>query len=72
MGNTATAERQREPTIAWSVFVQIVMWVVASLITYSALNARVGVIEARVDDMKSDIGEIKTDVKQLLLHTVKP
>lgn len=45
---------------------EVMGWLVAALIAYGTVNARVSVLESRVDSMKSDIGEIKLDVKEIL------
>jgi hypothetical protein len=52
--------------ISQTTAIQIITWLVAGLLTYGAVNARVAVLESRVDSLKYDIGEIKQDVKQLL------
>ena len=49
-----------------SVVAQVVAWLVAALLTYGAINARVAVVEDRVNAIKEDLSEIRADVKQLL------
>lgn len=61
-------KRSASFSISWNVFVQIVAWLVASLLTYSAINARVSVAEDRINDIKSQLQEIRTDVKSILLQ----
>lgn len=60
-----------EPTkirLSGTLVIQIVTWTVAALLTYGAVNARVAVLESRVDGLKNDVQEIKGDVKTLLLR----
>ena len=52
----------------FTVLKQVIAWVVAVLIAYGALQARVSVLEERVNRLSSDIQEIKQDVKTLLLR----
>jgi hypothetical protein len=51
-----------DPTIA----LQIVAWIVAGLVTYGAINARVSVVESQMDTFKADVQEMKQDIKTLL------
>lgn len=53
-------------SISWNVFLNVVGWVVAALLTYSAINARVSVVENEVRSIRSDMAEMKGDVKTLL------
>lgn len=46
--------------------VQVIAWIVAALLTYGAINARVAVVESQVNDMKEALTEIRQDVKTLL------
>jgi hypothetical protein len=45
---------------------KVITVVVTVLLTYAAMNARISVVESRVNTLQNDISEIKTDVKQLL------
>lgn len=51
-----------DPTVA----IQIVAWIVAALLTYGAINARVAVVEDKMQRFQDDVREIKSDVKELL------
>lgn len=53
-------------TLPSGMAVQIVTWIVAALLTYGAINARVSVLEDRVNGMKETVAEIRGDVKTLL------
>lgn len=52
--------------ISQTVAFQVIGWITAILLTYGAMNARVSVLEDRVDRLASDVQEIKQDVKTLL------
>jgi hypothetical protein len=66
--------------INWGVILQLVSMLIGGLLMYSAVNARVAVVESRVDDMRDRIDnlqrgqdsqrdqlqEVKSDVKSLL------
>lgn len=49
---------------------RIVTWLIAALLAYGTVHARVSVLESRVDDMRADLSEIKADVK-LLIRAVR-
>lgn len=51
-----------DPTIA----LQIVAWIVAGVVTYGAINARVAVMETQMETFRADIQEMKQDIKVLL------
>lgn len=53
-------------SISWSTFMNVVGWVVAALLTYSAINARVSVVENEVKTIRENMTEMKNDVKTLL------
>lgn len=44
---------------------QVIGWVVAALLAYGAVEARVRVLEDRYERIKEDLSEIKSDVKAL-------
>lgn len=46
--------------------IQLIVWLVAALLTYGAINSRVAVVESQMHQFRSDINEIKSDVKSLL------
>lgn len=52
------------------VWVQVVMWFMATLVTvtlaYGAVNTRVAVLEAKFETMGRQLLEIRADVKELL------
>lgn len=45
---------------------QLVMLAVAAFMAYSAINARVAVVESQMQQFRGDLTEIKSDVKSLL------
>jgi hypothetical protein len=45
---------------------RLITWLIAALLAYGTVHARVSVLESRVDDLRSDISEIKADVKLLI------
>jgi hypothetical protein len=49
-----------------SLALQFAAWLVALLLAYGAMEARVQVVETKVESMKSDLAEIKGDVKLLI------
>lgn len=53
-------------SISWSTFMNVVGWVVAALLTYSAINARVSVVESEIKTIRDNQAEMKNDVKALL------
>lgn len=48
---------------------KVVTWLIAGLLAYGTVNARVSVLESRVDGLKADVTEIRNDVKTLLYRT---
>lgn len=52
--------------VSYSAAAQVIGWLVAALLTYGAINARVSVVESQVQDMKEAVTEIRSDVKTLL------
>jgi hypothetical protein len=52
--------------------VQIVVYVIALMLTYSALDKRIAALEARYEQISDDIREVKSDIKVLLQRTAKP
>ena len=52
--------------LPWHIVVQVLGWLVMALLTYAAINARVAVVESRVDGIQDQLSEIRTDVKTLL------
>lgn len=68
----AAVDRQRGGGPAWlrSDLAKLgLSWLVAALLAYGVVNARVAVLEDRVDDMKDNITEIRQDIKTLLRRT---
>jgi hypothetical protein len=47
----------------------VVGWIVAAMMAYSAFDSRVAVIENQMQQFRSDVAEMKGDVKQLLRNT---
>lgn len=56
--------------VSQNTVLTVVGWIVSVLLAYGAMNVRVAVIEERVNSLRADIVEIKSDVKTLL--TRKP
>jgi hypothetical protein len=52
--------------IRWSVVVQIVAYAIGLAIVWNAMTNRISVVETRVDALRSDVTEVKGDVKTLL------
>lgn len=44
----------------------VITWITAVILAYGAVEARVRVLEDRYERMRSDLSEIKSDVKELL------
>lgn len=54
------------------VVVQIVIYVVALMLTYSALDKRIAALEIKYDAIAQDLAEIKADTKLLLQRVSRP
>ena len=48
---------------------KVITWLIAGLLAYGTVNARVAVLESRVDGLKADVSEIRNDVKTLLYRS---
>jgi hypothetical protein len=59
-------DRRTDPMVSRTLVIQLAVWLIAALVTYGAVNARVAVLESRVDGLKADVAEIKGDIKTLL------
>jgi hypothetical protein len=57
--------------VKWSLIAQIVGWVIGLFVIYNAMTNRIAVVETRVDTMHSDISEMKSDIKTLLMRGPK-
>ena len=55
-----------EPARRLISFETIAIWVIAALLAYGVVNARVAVAESQINDLKVDLREIKSDLKELL------
>lgn len=55
-----------EPRVSWSVLSTIGIWLVSILLAWGVVQTRVAVLEERVDQLRSDLVEIKIDIKTLL------
>lgn len=49
--------------------VQVVIYVIAIVLAYSALDKRITTLEVQYDRIAEDVREIKADVKKLLTRT---
>lgn len=45
---------------------QVIIWITAALLTYSAINSRVAVLEAQLALFRSDMSDMRQDIKTLL------
>jgi hypothetical protein len=52
--------RDESITLRQSVAIQIVVWIVAAVLTYGAVNARVAVLETRQLDLDRRLQRIET------------
>jgi hypothetical protein len=63
------AEASRQPAslaVPVSLLMQIVLWIVAALMTYSAVNARVAVVESKVGGVEQRLDRIDGKLDRLL------
>ena len=58
-----------ESRVSWSVLSTIGIWIVSALLAWSVVQTKVAVLEERVDQIRTDLAELKTDVKTLLQRT---
>ena len=58
-----------EPRVSWSVLSTIGIWIVSALLAWTVVQTKVAVLEERVDQIRTDLAELKTDVKTLLQRT---
>jgi hypothetical protein len=66
-----TEERDESFTLKQSVAIQIVLWIVAALMTYGAVNARVAVLETRQLDLERRLGRIEDKLDTVLGYVRK-
>jgi hypothetical protein len=50
----------------WATGKQLIIWLVAALLTYSAMNSRMAVLEVEVANMRAELSDMRADVKVLL------
>jgi hypothetical protein len=55
-----------EPRVGLTVLSTIGVWLVSILLAWGVVQTRVAVLEERVDQLRADLVEIKTDIKILL------
>lgn len=55
-----------EPRVSWSVLSTIGIWIVSALLAWSVVQTKVAVLEERVDQIRTDLAELKADIKTLL------
>jgi len=58
-------------SLSFTVLAQVAGWLIGVLLAYGAIQARVAVVENNVSALQTDLREVKTDVKTLLLRGVK-
>lgn len=63
-----TTSVNSKTSIALPIVIQVIFWIIAAMATYGAVNARVAVVESKVDQFKDDVREMKMDIKELLRH----
>lgn len=66
--NTFQGDERRGPLFSWE---RLIGWVVAALLAWGAVEARVRVLEDRYERVAADIAEMKGDVKALI-RQVRP
>lgn len=52
--------------IDWATGKQLIIWLIAALLTYSAMNSRMAVLEVEVANMRAELADMRADVKVLL------
>ena len=55
-----------ESRVSWSVLSTIGIWIVSALLAWSVVQTKVAVLEERVDQIRTDLAELKADIKTLL------
>ena len=60
------AGRDDKIRVSWAVLHTLAIWIVSALLAWSVVQSRVAVLEERADQLRSDLQEIKIDVKTLL------
>lgn len=66
-----TQERDESFTLRQSVAIQIILWIVAAVLTYGAVNARVAVLETRQLDLERRLGRIEDKLDTVLGYVRK-
>jgi hypothetical protein len=66
-----TQDRDESFTLRQSVAIQIVLWIVAAVLTYGAVNARVAVLETRQLDLERRLGRIEDKLDTVLGYVRK-
>lgn len=66
-----TEERDDSFSLRQSVAVQIVLWIVAALLTYGAVNSRVAVLETRQLDLERRLSRIEDKLDTVLGYVRK-
>ena len=55
-----------ESRVSWSILSTAGIWLVSILLAWGVVQTRVAVLEERVDQIRTDLAELKADVKTLL------
>ena len=58
--------RDERIRVSWTLLQTIAVWLVSALLAWSVVQSRVAVLEERVGQLRSDLIEIKSDIKLLL------
>lgn len=66
-----TEDRDESITLRQSVAIQIVLWIVAALLTYGAVNSRVAVLETRQLDLERRLSRIEDKLDTVLGYVRK-
>jgi hypothetical protein len=53
-------------SVSWSILHTLAVWLVSGLLAWSVVQSRIAVLEERVDQLRTDLAEIKSDIKILI------
>jgi len=64
-GDERRLEADGQLRIAWPVVVQVVAWVIAGMVTYAAMSARVAVVESKQLDLSDRLNRIESKIDRV-------